>query len=90
MNLQETADGGSIDPRRVIARMRQWPLQVAGLFGPRVAETILASVHVRTHPQAGLMNASDPINIICQILQEAAVHIWRIMTIGRRKWARGS
>ena len=69
MNLQETADGGSIDPRRVIARMRQWPLQVAALFGTRVAETILASVHVRTHPQAGHMNASDPINIICQILQ---------------------
>ncbi|MFZ2996566.1 MAG: hypothetical protein WA070_10380 [Sphingobium sp.] len=49
--------------------MRQWPLQVAALFGTRVAETILASVHVRTHPQAGHMNASDPINIICQILQ---------------------
>jgi hypothetical protein len=29
------------------------------LFGTRVAETILASVHVRAHQQAGHMGASD-------------------------------
>ena len=34
-------------------------LQVALLFGTRVAETILASVHVRAHQQAGHMDASD-------------------------------
>jgi len=29
------------------------------LFGTRVAETILASVHVRAHQLAGHMDASD-------------------------------
>ena len=29
------------------------------MFGTRVAETILASVHVRAHQQAGHMDASD-------------------------------
>ena len=32
---------------------------VASLFGTLVAETILASVHVRAHQQAGHMGASD-------------------------------
>jgi hypothetical protein len=31
------------------------PLEVAVLFGTLVAETILASVHVRAHKQAGHM-----------------------------------
>src|ERR1700722_10874481 len=35
--------------------------QVAGLFGTRVAETILASGQKRPHQQAGHMDASDPI-----------------------------
>ena len=33
--------------------------EVAHLFGTLVAETILASVHVRAHKQAGHMDASD-------------------------------
>jgi hypothetical protein len=37
------------------------PYKVAMLFGTLVAETILASVHVRAHRQAGHMDASDRI-----------------------------
>jgi hypothetical protein len=40
------------------------PLLVAILFGTRVAETILASVHVRAHQQAGHMDASDLIKLL--------------------------
>ena len=43
-------------------------LQAALLFGTRVAETILASVHVRTHQQAVHMNASDPIKLLLKPL----------------------
>src|SRR3954447_820620 len=45
------------------------PQQVACLFGPRVAETILASVHVRAHQQAGHMDASDLIKTLQNTLQ---------------------
>jgi hypothetical protein len=38
--------------------------EVAVLFGTRVAETILASVHVRAHQQAGHMDASDLIKTL--------------------------
>ena len=38
--------------------------EVAGLFGTLVAETILASVHARTHQQAGHMEASDLIKTL--------------------------
>jgi hypothetical protein len=42
--------------------MSQWPfVQAALLFGTRVAETILASGHVRPHTKAGHMIAGDPI-----------------------------
>src|ERR1700722_20028144 len=34
---------GSIDPRCEILRGTHWPVKVAGVFGTRVAETILAS-----------------------------------------------
>jgi hypothetical protein len=34
---------GSIDPRCETLRGTHWPVKVAGLFGTRVAETILAS-----------------------------------------------
>ena len=34
---------GSIDPRCETLRGIHWPVKVAGLFGTRVAETILAS-----------------------------------------------
>ncbi len=39
------------------------------LFGTRVAETILASVHVRAHQQTGHMDASDLIKALQNILR---------------------
>lgn len=39
------------------------------MFGTCVAETILASVHVRTQQQAGHMDASDQIKLSRNILQ---------------------
>ncbi len=39
------------------------------LFGTLVAETILASVHVRAHRQAGHMDASDLIKTLQKSLQ---------------------
>ena len=38
-----------------------WPLKAEIVLGTRVAETILASGHVRPHKQAAHMIASDPI-----------------------------
>jgi hypothetical protein len=46
------------------------------MFGTCVAETILASVHVRTQQQAGHMDASDLVKLSRDILQVGAVHIW--------------
>ena len=43
--------------------------EVAVLFGTLVAETILASVHVRAHKQAGHMDASDLIKALQITLQ---------------------
>ena len=66
----------SIDPRRVKLRYIQWPFKVVALLGTRVAETILASGHVRPHSKAAHMEASDPIENICRNdLQAGAVHI---------------
>src|SRR3982074_1441300 len=45
------------------------PLEVAVLFGTLVAETILASVHVRAHKQAGHMDASDLIKTLQNTLR---------------------
>jgi hypothetical protein len=60
----------SIDPRRGTLRLTQWPsTEVAMLFGTRVAETILASVHVRAHQQAGHMDASDLIKALQNALR---------------------
>jgi hypothetical protein len=42
---------------------------VALLFGTLVAETILASVHVRAHRQAGHMDASDLIKTLQNTLR---------------------
>ena len=42
----------------------QRPYGVAKLFGTLVAETILASVHMRAHRQAGHMDASDLIKAL--------------------------
>jgi len=49
--------------------MCQWSGVAVTLLGTHVAETILASVHVRAHQQAGHMNASDPIKGIKEFLQ---------------------
>src|SRR5712671_5932740 len=54
------------------------PLEVAVLFGTLVAETILASVHVRAHKQAGHMDASDLIKHCKTPCKEGVVHIWKI------------
>ena len=43
--------------------------KVAVLFGTLVAETILASVHVRAHKQAGHMDASDLIKVLQNTLR---------------------
>ena len=43
--------------------------EVAILFGTLVAETILASVHVRAHKQAGHMDASDLIKALQNTLR---------------------
>jgi hypothetical protein len=43
--------------------------EVAVLFGTLVAETILASVHVRAHKQAGHMGASDLVKALQNTLQ---------------------
>ena len=56
-------------PTRDTPRLSVALYEVAPLFGTRVAETILASVHVRAHQQAGHMDASDPITSPQKILQ---------------------
>ena len=43
--------------------------EVVFLYGTLVAETILASVHVRAHPQAGHMDASDLIKALQNTLR---------------------
>jgi len=43
--------------------------EVAFLFGTLVAETILASAHVRAHQQAGHMDASDLIKTLQKALR---------------------
>ena len=53
--------------------------EAAHMFGTFVAETILASVHVRAHKQAGHMDASDLINALQTILQGGArTHIGNV------------
>ena len=48
-------------------------------MGLKFAETILASVHVRTQQKAGHMNASDLIKIIPKSsCEKGAVHIWHL------------
>src|SRR5467141_1522202 len=54
------------------------PLEVAVLFGTLVAETILASVHVRAHKQAGHMDASGLIKHCKTPCKEGVVHIWKM------------
>ena len=50
--------------------------EVAHLFGTLIAETILASVHVRARKQAGHMGASDLIKALQNPCEERAVLIW--------------
>jgi hypothetical protein len=51
--------------------------KVAGVSGTCVAETILASVHVRARKQAGHMDASDLSKSLQKhSCEEGAVHIW--------------
>ena len=52
--------------------------EVVFMFGTLVAETILASVHVRAHQQAGHMDASDLIKVLQTPCEERVVHIWKI------------
>jgi hypothetical protein len=52
---------GSIDPRCETVRGIHWPVKAVGVFGARVAETILASGHTHRTEKAGHMDASDPI-----------------------------
>lgn len=47
----------------------------ATLFGTRIAETILASAHVRAYQKAGHMSASDPIKNLQNSCEQGAVHI---------------
>src|SRR5580704_5155098 len=46
-------------PRHETLRKIHWPLKVTGMSGTLVAETILASAHVRAREKAGHMEASD-------------------------------
>ena len=79
----------SIDPRHETFRLIHWPLTVVAVFGTRVAETILASVHVRARQQAGHMDASDLIRALPEHpCEEGAVHIWIKEGTGAIKWAR--
>ena len=55
--------------------------EVAVLFGTLVAETILASVHVRAHQQAGHMDASDLIKALQTPCEEGVVHIWKMRQV---------
>jgi len=59
-------------------RRCHWPIKAVDLFGTRVAENILASVHVRTQQKAGHMNA-DLIKIIPKSsCEKGAVLIWHL------------
>ena len=60
---------------------------VALLFGTLVAETILASVHVRAHQQAGHMGASDLIKTLQNTLRGGGrPHMWRVQPSTTREW----
>ena len=67
---------GSIDPRCETVRGIHWPVKVVGLFGARVAETILAS---GTKPTAstgrtyGCKRSDQTLKNSCGT---GAVHIW--------------
>jgi len=67
----------SIDPRPETLRSTQWPYcsEAAALFGTRVAETILASVHIRAHQKAGHMDASDLTVTLQKSCKRGAVHM---------------
>src|SRR5271165_7600600 len=63
----------------------------ACLFGTRVAETILASVHVRAHQQVGHMDASDLIKTLQNTLRGGGrphMGLDRGPHLGQRSWRR--
>jgi len=61
------------------------------LFGTLVAETILASVHVRAHPQAGHMDASDLIKALQNTLRGGGrPHMGRALLASLRQRRRGA
>ena len=75
LQLDPSGEGVAIDEtKRLIAsnkvegheafRLIHRPPKVAAVFGTCVAETILASVHVRARQQAGHMDASDLIRAL--------------------------
>jgi hypothetical protein len=64
--------------------------EVAVLFGTLVAETILASVHVRARKQAGHMDASDLIKALQTPCEEGVVHIRGSSTYGKSGMAEES
>lgn len=65
-NLQERADGVIDRSEMCGIPFESMASEVVRLFGTRIAETILASAHVRAREQAGHMSASDPIKISVQ------------------------
>jgi len=66
------------------------PYKVAMLFGTLVAETILASVHVRAHQQAGHMNARDLIKALQNTLRGGARPHMGLGLMGRGKLGLGA
>jgi hypothetical protein len=56
-------------------------LEAAAVLGTRVAETILASVHVRAQSKAGHMNASDLIKLMPSHLVRRGPSTYGISTI---------
>jgi len=68
--LQDEADG--VINRSSTRGIPDFPVtlyEVVIVYGTLVAETILASVHVRAHQQAEHMDASDLIKALQNILQ---------------------
>ncbi len=75
---------GSIDPRREAHRRGHWRSDAAGVFGPRIADTILARGRVRPHPKGRTYDRkrSHP-KSAPRPLQAGAVHIWPLASFAR-------
>src|SRR3954471_3665854 len=69
------------------------PYEVAHLFGTLIAESILASVHVRARKQAGHMGASDLIKALQNLARRgpSTYGECRLTTVWRRsRWKSAS